>query len=266
MKKNNLLSIIILTHNNEDCINTCLNSINKYIPFKDTEIILVDNNSTDNTLNILKQFKNKTKFNTKIIFNKKNMGVSSGRNIGLKQSSGNYILFLDSDTYFIDDSIKIGIDFLKSNKDIGIVVPKMFYKNKEIQDNIRKFPTIKSKIKNGFKGILHKFNKKIDINSSDYDNIRNQVIFEVDYGIGAYTLIKREVFINIGFYDEHIFYGPEDADYALRAKIAGFKTYYNGLISIVHERQRLSHKKVFSIMTFYHIKGLIYYFIKNRKN
>ena len=264
MNRKYILSIIILTHNNENCIKLCIDSLIKYIEVK-SEVIIVDNNSSDNTLNILYKYKNTNKLDFKIIKNNKNLGVSKGRNIGLKNSSGKYILFLDSDAYMIDNTINIGIDFLKNNKDIGIVVPKMFYKNNEIQDNIRYFPTIKSKLKSALLGILHKFNKNISVNKKDYQDKRNDIIFEVDYGIGAYTLLKRDVYLSIGLYDELIFYGPEDADYLLRAKKNGFKTYYNGLINIVHERQRLSHKKIFSKMTYYHIRGLIYYFIKNRK-
>ncbi len=266
-KKQSNLSIIILTHNNENCIDECIYSIDKYVNIKNTEIIIVDNNSTDKTISLLNKFKkNNTKFKIKIIKNKTNLGVAKGRNIGLKKATGKFILFLDSDTIMVDDSIKIGINFLKKNKDIGIVVPKMFYKNLEIQDNIRYYPTIKRKIKLGFDGIKRKFIKSTNINTNDYLEMRDKVIFEVDYGIGAYTLMKDLVVKKIGFYDEKIFYGPEDADYCLRAKLNGFKTYYNGNINIIHERQRLAHKKIFSKMTYYHIKGLIYYFHKHRKN
>ncbi len=265
-KQNDLLSIIILTHNNENCIKLCLNSLKKFIDFN-AEIIIVDNNSLDNTLKYIKTFKNKNKFfkRIEIIENKKNLGVSKSRNQALKIIKGNYVLILDSDTYMIDDSIKIGINFLKENKNIGICIPKMFYKNLEIQDNIRYYPTITSKIKAVLNIFLNKLHIKKEKDVLDYSDKREkEKIFEVDYGICAYLLAKKEVFDSIGFFDEAIFYGPEDVDICLRAKKAGFKVYYNSNINIVHERQRLSHRKIFSKINFYHIQGLIHYFWKHK--
>ncbi len=269
MKKQNnkiILSIIIITHNNENCIKKCLNSLNKYIIDIECEVFLIDNNSNDNTVNILKNFKdNNKKFKITILENKKNIGISKSRNQGIRKSHGDYILFLDSDAYLIDNSIKIGMDFLKNNKDIGICIPKMYYENMEIQDNIRHFPTLNKKIKSAFNGILHKISKKKDINNFSYTKLTKELdIFEIDYGIGAYMLIKKDVVDSIGLFDEKIFYGPEDADYCLRAYNNGFKVYYNSYVSVIHERQRLSYKKTFSKINFYHIQGLCHYFCKHK--
>lgn len=259
------LSIIILTHNDEDCISRCLNSLNKYIKLK-SEIIIIDNNSKDKTKEILTNFKtNNNKFEITIVFNKKNLGIAKSRNQGLKICKGNYILILDSDTIMIDDSIYEGIDFLKSNKNIGIVFPKMFYADLTIQDNIRYFPTIKSKTKAVINIIKYKMMKRKIENVLDYNDMRNQKdIFEVDYGINAYMLIKKEVIKNVGIFDERIFYGPEDVDFCLRVHNYGYKVYYNSNINIVHERRRLSSKKIISKINFYHVQGLIYYFCKHK--
>ena len=88
--------------------------------------------------------------------------------------------------------------------------------------------------------------------------------FEVEYVIGACQMIRREAFKEVGLLDEHIFYGPEDADFCIRLHQKGWKIYFLPYVSIIHEYQQISRKKFFSKMSYIHLKGLLYFFWKHK--
>lgn len=110
-----LISIIVLNYNNKNIIFNCINSIIKHSSKYNYELIIVDNNSNDGSYEELLKVKN-----IKVIKNKKN-GCSSGRNLGIKNSSGEYLLFLDSDQYPQNDYwLDEYIDIIKTNKNAVI--------------------------------------------------------------------------------------------------------------------------------------------------
>ncbi|MCG8580039.1 MAG: glycosyltransferase, partial [Bacteroidales bacterium] len=96
-----LLSVIVLTHNSASIIETCITSILKECEKLKFEIIVVDNNSSDKTAFILEN----NYPGIKLLINKKNLGVAAARNIGIKASSGRYILLLDDDIVVHKNSI-----------------------------------------------------------------------------------------------------------------------------------------------------------------
>ena len=107
-----MFSIIIPVYNLSDYIKETINNILNQ-KYKNFELILINDGSTDNTPNILKKFSNKYK-NIKM-FNKKNGGVSSARNLGLKKANGKYIYFLDGDDKIENDLLSNAYSKLKNN-------------------------------------------------------------------------------------------------------------------------------------------------------
>ena len=87
--------------------------------------------------------------------------------------------------------------------------------------------------------------------------------FAVEYIIGACQLIRRELFERIGLLDGRIFYGPEDADFCLRANKAGWKVCYLPNVSFLHAYQRMTGKRFLSRMSWIHVKSLVYFFFKH---
>ena len=121
-----LISVIIPVYNTEQHLNKCLNSVVNQT-LKDIEIICINDNSSDNSLNILKEYKEKDKNNRiKIISLKTNKGASHARNIGIKLSTGKYISFIDSDDYIDQNfhhtlytkALTTGADVVKGNRKI----------------------------------------------------------------------------------------------------------------------------------------------------
>jgi len=121
-EQNHVVSIIIPTYNYgiylSTAIQSCLNQA-----YKPIEIIIVDDGSTDNTKDLVKEFKDSV-----IYFFQKNSGVSAARNKGLELAKGNYLAFLDSDDYLTNDSIEVKMEILRKYPDIGIVFSSTYSK------------------------------------------------------------------------------------------------------------------------------------------
>ena len=127
------ISIIIPVYNVEKYINQCLDSIYK-LDLSNKEIILINDGSTDNSLNILKKYKEKYPEKT-ILISQENRGQSVARNVGIKNSSGEYILFIDSDDFVNSESLE---NFLKEGlyykEDILMGNSSNYYENKVVKD------------------------------------------------------------------------------------------------------------------------------------
>ncbi len=251
-----LLSIVILTWNSLDDIKKCLESIFNNVHFKNYEIIIIDNGSKDGTADYLNTLKDRE--NTTIVFNDKNSGVAAGRNKGVGLAEGKYILILDVDTIVHPSSVDSLVGFMESKPDVGLAAPKLVDGQGNLQFTCRKYPTVMSKI---LRRIPLKWAKQRlkDEQLQDWDH---NSLREVDYVIGACQLIKKSVFQSIGLYDEKIFYGPEDVDFCLRVWKNGFKVVYFPEAVITHDEKRVTKKKCFSMITFKHLLGLIYFFSK----
>jgi glycosyltransferase involved in cell wall biosynthesis len=133
-QKNKLISIVIPTFNSE---RTIINSINSILLQKlenQIEIIVVDDHSSDKTINLLKKIKLKKNFKLKIFLNKINKGSGFCRKIGIDMSSGYYIAFLDADDYWLENKLIKQINYLESNPNINFTYSdyyrEIFYRNK----------------------------------------------------------------------------------------------------------------------------------------
>lgn len=117
------ISIAIVTYNNSNVIKKCLDSIFETIKNLKFELIIVDNSSSDDTIEIIENnFKN-----IKLIQNNKNIGFSAAHNIAIKSRKGKYHLVLNPDIIFTENSIKKLVNFIEENLDVWIVFPKIIY-------------------------------------------------------------------------------------------------------------------------------------------
>ncbi len=248
------ISLVIITWNAKHFLEKCLKSVFEKNNGFDFELIIIDNNSEDGTI----EFVESNYPDAKLIKNSENRGVAPARNQGLKIAKGKYILILDVDTELVtDNAFEIMVNYMNNNKIVGIMGAKLIFPSGEIQYTCRKFPSIFDKF---FYRIIpnSRFHEKHFMMKSDH----NQIL-KVDYIIGAFQFIRHELIKKIGLYDENIFYGPEDIDYCLRAKKNGYEVIYFPEIVLYHFYQRIT-KKIFTKITLKHFMGLLHYFNKHK--
>ena len=251
------LSVIILTWNSEQHIKSCLGSLFDDLDSEEIsyEILVVDNGSSDGSRGVIEDFANNHPGIIKSIFLEYNTGTTYSRNLALKQAKGEFIAILDSDIIVYQKTFRPLLQKLLESSHIGMVVPKLIYKNGDFQKSTDNFPTIFSKFRRYF------FLKNIE--QSEEEKIKADAQL-VDYAISAFWLLKKEVIKKVGLLDEKIFYAPEDVDYCLRIWKSGYRILYCPYCEVIHDAQEISRGFRFNRAFWEHLKGLLYYFVKHR--
>lgn len=251
------VSIVIISWKMKDLLHKCLQTIYKFTKDVSFEVIVIDNNSLDGTSEMIE-----TNFpHIKLIKNSENKGVAPARNQGLKEAKGKYILILDADMELVENSVKKLFDFMEATPSCGIVGGKLVDKNLNLQYSCKRFPTLLAFIFRRLEWIKPIKNSSTLRHHTMEDWDHNE-IKEVDYVIGACQFFRKEVIEKIGFYDDKIFYGPEDIDFCLRIWKAGWKVYYYPHTYIIHHEQRITKKNLFSKISLKHFAGIFYLYRK----
>jgi GT2 family glycosyltransferase len=196
----------------------------------EAEVIVVDNHSTDDSLAYLRP-----KFpSVKLIENETNSGFGKACNRGLKEASGNYVLFLNPDTLVAEDGFSTCLQFFKTNPDCGAVGVKMIDGSGcFLKESKRAFP---SPLTSLFKlsGMAHVFPKSTLFARYHLGYLPKDQNHEVDVLAGAYLMTTKEVLRKVGSFDEDFFMYGEDVDLSYRIQKAGYKNYYFAGTSIIH--------------------------------
>jgi GT2 family glycosyltransferase len=212
------LSIVIVTWNTAKITQKCVQTINKFL--KDPEIIIVDNGSQDNTIDLLSKEKN-----VKIIKNNSNLGFSKANNIGLKHVSNEDLLFMNSDMELIDNSINSLLEYFKNNDNIGIIGPKFL--NPDLTPQASVFP--RQTALNAFKEFwLNQKNTYSKYIPSIKDPIKVWAIS------GGCILTRKSFFESIGGWNEKYFFYFEDMDLCRKINKIGKDVIFYPQCQIIH--------------------------------
>lgn len=224
------ISIIIVNYNVERFLEQCLYSVQRAISGIHAEIFVVDNDSADNSCNMVRQ-----KFPTvAIIENKENVGFSKANNQAIKLAQGEYILLLNPDTIIEDDSLSKALAFMDEHSDAGGLGVKMLdgY-GKFLPESKRGLPTpAVAFYKVTGLSSLFPFSRRLGRYHLRY--LDPDSIHAVDVLSGAFMLLRRSVLDVVGLLDEEYFMYGEDIDLSYRITQAGFKNYYFPLTTIIH--------------------------------
>jgi hypothetical protein len=224
------LSIIIVSYNTEELLTDCLQSITKATRGLETETFVVDNNSSDRTVETVKE-----KFPwVKLVANSKNLGFSKANNLALKIAKGKYILVLNPDTVLESDTLLKMLEFMDKNPEYSMATCKVKLESGELDlDARRRFPT-------PWRAFCHfshlsKIFKNINFFSEYYmDDVPENQQHEVDACAGAFMFIRSSALEEVGFFDEDFFFYGEDLDLCYRFRQNGYKIVYTPITKIIH--------------------------------
>jgi len=224
------LSIIIVNYNSKFLLENCIDSIKKSIFNINSEIIVVDNNSTDGS----KEYLLPKLTDVKFIFNNENTGFAKACNQGFKISSGKYILFLNPDTILAATCLTYCLSFFKTHPDAGAVGVRMVDRKQTfLKESKRGFPSPATSFYKLF-GLTSIFPGSKTFAKYYQGHLPENENNPVEVLSGAFMMIKREVFEKVNGFDEDFFMYGEDIDLSIRIRQSGYKNYYLGAVTVTH--------------------------------
>ncbi len=251
------VSVVIVSYNSRAVLAPCLESLKRQNLFDATEVVVVDNASSDGTPTMVRE-----RYPwVKLIAGRKNVGFSRGVNVGIREARGDYFLVLNPDTVLKPDSIEKLVDFMKNNPSAGIVGPKLVYEDGSIQYSCRRFYTWRVLVlRRTILGKIFKNSRAVAEHLMlDFDHTTTR---EVDWILGACLLVRREAVQSVGLLDERFFLYFEDVDWCYRMKQKGWRIFYYPESIVVHNYARESAQSVINRSVIAHLASLIRYYDK----
>jgi len=255
------ISIIIVNYKSKDKLIACLDSIAKTnFGGVNYETIVVDNNSGDDLVDL-------NYSNLKIVVSSDNLGMGAGNNLGIKNSSGEYILISNPDIIFEPDTILKLYNYFKADKTIGLIGPKLINPDGSLQYSCICFPKLYIPLLRRT-GIGSFFSSTLDhylMKHTDHNQIQ-----KVDWLLGACFMVRRSE-IKDKLFDERYFMYFEDVDLCRQINNRGQQVIYYPVVKVIHNHARQSaglpwYKALFKDkIAREHLKSAFRYFHKWRK-
>lgn len=242
------ISFIVLTYNSQAYIGKLLKSLEAHfsenINRKKMEIIVIDNNSSDQTVRLVKRFEF-----AKIIENEENLGFSKGINLGVSGSLADYLVVINPDTEFKSGNIFEVIKKFEENKKLGVIGGKIVDKEGKPEKSCGRF--LKT-----FEIFL------MTLGLDEVFGVRSSPpeFAEVDFVSGGFMIIRRKIFEELKGLDENLFMYAEDMEFCFRVKKIGYKVAFDPQVVISHHGHGSSSRS-FAIENIY--KGLFYFHKKH---
>ncbi len=254
------LSIIIVNYNTSHFIKRTINSILNSNTTYSYEIIVVDNNSHDNSCSEISKLYN----DVTLIKNETNNGFSMGVNQGVSISSGENILLINPDTILKPDTIDALLNCLEGDDKIGIVGSKIINPEGEFQlSSRRKYPDLLTSVFQ-VTGLSYLFPKSKIFGRYNYTFIPSSISHEVDSVSGACMVFKKVLFNKLDGFDEDYFLFFEETDFCIRAKKIGYKVVYNADAVTIHYRGESMKTAPFNVKDVF-FRSLLTFYKKNSK-
>lgn len=222
------LSVIILNYNVRYFLELCVLSVQNALETIDGEIIVIDNNSSDDSCAMMQ----KLFPNVKLIQNKENIGFPKGNNIGVAQAQGEYICVLNPDTVVAEDTFVKVLAFAQKQSDLGIVGCKLIDgTGRFLPESKRGVPTpwvAFTKITGLYKLFSGTFGKYYAQHLSENQTGKVAIL------VGAFMVMKRDLYLEVAGFDEDCFMYSDDIDLSYRVLKEGRFNYYFHETTAIH--------------------------------
>lgn len=224
------LSVIILNYNVRYFLEQCVLSVQEAISAIDAEIIVVDNNSSDDSCLMMQE-----RFpSVKLIQNKENFGFPKGNNIGVQEAQGKYVCILNPDTVVAEDTFTKILAFAEEQQDLGIIGCRLIDgKGNFLPESKRGIPTPWVAFTKVL-GLYKIFPKWKIFNQYYAQHINENENGKVEILVGAFMLMNLELYNNLNGFDENCFMYADDIDLSYRALQKQKSNYYFAETTVLH--------------------------------
>jgi len=251
-------SVIIVSWNVRDLLRRCLRSVGSEQsavnsqPFsvhcsRFIEVLVVDNASSDGTVEMLRaEFPG-----VRVMANAENVGFTRGNNEALAEAQGRYLFLLNPDTELRPGALQALIDYMEAHPRVGIVGPRLFYGDGTPQSSRRRFPTLATAFLESTK-LQQWFPRNRVLTRYYMLDTSDDATQEVDWVNGSAMFVRRQVYEQIGGFDEAFFMYSEELDWCYRAKQAGWQVVYLPTAQVTHYEGKSSEQVVASRDIYFH--------------
>ncbi len=249
------ISIIVVTYNSLPWLSDCLAHLKEAVKTINSELIIVDNNSKDNSPSVAKSIWPQAR----VMVNKTNTGFAAATNQAAKESTGNHLLFVNPDVFVDSDCIEELIGFMKGKEKLGAVGGRMRFPDGTFQPTCRNLPTLANLIfsRGSIFGRIFR--------SMNFYTLPDAAVATVVPAVaGALLMIRKDVFERIGRFDSNFFMYMEDTDLCKRLNMLGFSNYFVPSAGAVHEWGKGSSAGRLK-RNWYHHRSVYKYFRKHKR-
>jgi GT2 family glycosyltransferase len=218
------VSVILLTRNTCQQTREAIESVLSSSGPISTEIHVIDNGSTDDTARILPAAFSEIHYKRM----ERNVGFARGVNLAAREANGGFFLFLNSDARLSPDALRLAVEWMRADPGCGVAGAQLLHADGKKQNSIANFPSLATELLNKFL-LRALWPKRFPGKEWEYRDP-----MEVESVIGAFFMVRRDVWEKLGGMDERFFFFLEETDFCLRARQAGFATVHLPQVLVWH--------------------------------
>ena len=218
------VSVILLTRNTCQQTREAIESVLSSAVLITKEIHVIDNGSTDETSSVLPATFPEIRYKRM----ERNVGFARGVNLAGREASGDFLLLLNSDARLAPEALRLAVEWMRAEPGCGIAGAQLLHPDGKKQNSIANFPSLATELLNKFL-LRTLWPKRFPGKEQEY-----AAPMEVESVIGAFFLVRREVWEKLGGMDERFFFFLEETDFCLRARQAGFATVHLPQVRVWH--------------------------------
>ncbi|HZK82787.1 MAG TPA: glycosyltransferase family 2 protein [Humisphaera sp.] len=221
------VSVIIVNYNTREMTLKCLRTIEGALSGIPAEIWLVDNASTDGSLEAISS----QMPCVRIIANRRNVGFGAANNQAMKQATGDFVLLLNTDAFVRHGAVRTLVDLMQANPGIGVAGPRLLNADESLQLSCFRFPSPSHAwMENLCLTRLFSAGGRL----GDYRRWPHDRPREVDWVVGACMMVRREAYASVGGFDERFFMYAEETDWQCRIRVAGWRVHFTPDAQVIH--------------------------------
>jgi GT2 family glycosyltransferase len=229
------ISVVIVGWNAKHYLELCLESLAKAPPRRSMKVLVVDNASTDGSVEMIE-----AKFPwVKLIKSNENLGFAKGNNVAIRQCQGRYIALVNPDVIVFPGCLDALADFLDQNPKVGNVGPRVLNPDMSMQSTCRRFPTLWNNFCSAT-GLSSRFKNSRFFAGEHMFYFPHDRTLAVDVLVGCFSMIRREAFDEVGLLDEDLFMYGDDVDWCRRARNAGWQVMFYPGGQAIHDRGKIT--------------------------